>query len=72
MPASVKFLVDESGHKTSVLVPVKVWEDLNTSYQKLQGKLSILTSIQKGLKEVESAKKTGQKLQTLKDFLKGV
>jgi macrodomain Ter protein organizer (MatP/YcbG family) len=70
MPASVKYLVDESGHKTSVLVPVKVWEDLNTSYQKLQQKLSILTSIQNGLKEVESARKTGQKLQTLKDFLK--
>ena len=70
MPASVKYLVDESGHKTTVLVPVQVWEDLNTSYQKLQQKLSILTSIQKGLKEVESVGKSGQKLQTLTDFLK--
>lgn len=70
MPSSVKYLVDESGQKTSVLVPVKVWDDLNANYQKLQEKLRIMTSIQSGLKEVESARKSGRKLQTLKDFLK--
>lgn len=70
MPNALKFIVDESGHKTSVLVPVKVWEDLNANYQKLQNKLNVLTSLQAGLKEVKDVRKTGKKLQSLKDFLK--
>ena len=70
MPNTLKYIVDESGHKTSVLVPVKVWEDLNANYQKLQNKLNVFSSVQEGLKEVKSVRKTGKKLQTLKDFLK--
>lgn len=70
MPIALKYIVDESGQKTSVLVPVKVWEDLNANYQKLQNKLNVLSSIQEGLKEVQAARRTGKKLQTLKDFLK--
>lgn len=70
MPNALKYIVDDSGHKTSVLVPVKVWEDLNANYQKLQKKLNILNGISEGLNEVRQAKKTGRKLQTLKDFLR--
>ncbi len=70
MAGALKYIVDESGHKTSVLVPVKIWEDLNANYQRLQNKLNVLGSIQEGLKEVQAAGKTGKKLQTLKDFLK--
>jgi hypothetical protein len=70
MPNALKYIVDESGNKTSVLVPVKVWEDLNANYQKLQNKLNVLNSIKEGLREVKNTKKTGKKLQNLKDFLK--
>jgi hypothetical protein len=70
MPNALKHIVDESGHKTSVLVPVKVWEDLNSAYQKLQNKLSVFSSIKEGLNEVKTARKSGKKLQTLNDFLK--
>ncbi|MDQ6756045.1 MAG: hypothetical protein M3004_03835 [Bacteroidota bacterium] len=70
MPDALKYIVDDSGHKTSVLVPVKIWEDLNTNYQKLQNKLNILNSIKEGLTEVRASKKSGRKLQTLKAFLK--
>ncbi len=70
MPNALKYIVDDSGHKSSVLVPVKVWKDLNTNYQKLQKKLDILNGISEGLNEVRQAKKTGRKSQTLKDFLK--
>jgi hypothetical protein len=70
MPAALKYIVDDNGQKTSVLVPIKVWEDLNANYQKLQKKLEILNSVQDGLKEVKQARKTGKKLQTLNDFLK--
>ena len=51
-------------------MPVKVWEDLNNNYQKLQKKLKIFSNISDGLNEIKQAKKTGRKLQTLKDFLK--
>jgi len=70
MSNALKYIVDETGHKTSVLVPVKVWEDLNTNYQKLQNKLSVFSGIKQGLNDVKIAKKSGKKLQTLKDFLK--
>ena len=70
MPNALKYIVDENGHKTSVLVPVKVWEDLNANYQKLQNKLNVFSSVKEGFKEVKSARKTGRKLQILKDFLK--
>ena len=70
MPGALKYIVDDSGNKTSVLVPVKVWEDLNNNYAKLQSKLTILSGIDDGLTEVERAKRSRKKLQTLKDFLK--
>ena len=70
MSNALKYIVDESGQKTSVLVPVKVWDDLNANYQKLQNKLRIFSSIRDGLSEVKKSKETGKKLQTLKDFLK--
>ncbi len=70
MPEALKYIIDNTGQKTSVLIPVKVWEDLNNNYQKLQNKLNILNSISEGLNEVKQVKKTGRKLQTLKDFLK--
>ena len=70
MPNTLKYIVDQSGQKTSVLVPVKVWEDLNTNYQLLHNKLDVFKSIHKGLQEVKASKKTGNKLQTLKEILK--
>lgn len=70
MPDLLKYVIDEDGHKSSVLVPLKVWEDLNNDYQKLQKKLEILNGLSEGLIEVRDAKKTGRKLQTLKEFLK--
>lgn len=70
MADSLKYIINESGHKISVLVPLKVWEELNTNYQELQKKPDIFNSIQTGLKEVNEIKKTRKKLQTLKDFLK--
>jgi hypothetical protein len=70
MPNALKYIVDESGQKTSVLVPVKVWEDLNANYQKLQNKLSVISGVKEGLQEVRKARKSKTNLQSLKDFLK--
>jgi hypothetical protein len=70
MASALKYIVDESGQKTSVLVPVKVWEDLNSSYEKLQNKIRVFESIQKGLAEVKAARAKGRKLTSMKAFLK--
>jgi len=69
MASALKYMIDENGDKTSVLVPLKTWEKINQEYSKLQNKLSILTGIKEGFKEVKEARKSGKKLQTLKDFL---
>lgn len=70
MASALKYMVDENGDKTSVLVPLKTWEKINQDYSKLQNKLRVLTGIKEGLSEVRDAKKSGKKLQTLKDFLR--
>lgn len=70
MPNALKYIIDEKGQKTSVLVPMKVWENLNANYRKVQKKLEILSGIKEALKEVEKSKKNGKELQTLNDFLK--
>jgi len=69
MGSAIKYMIDESGQKTSVLVPLKTWEKINEDYNKLQNKLKVLVGIQDGIKEVKSSRKSGKKLQTLKDFL---
>ena len=66
----LKYMVDKKGDKTSVLVPIRTWEKINQEYTKLQNKLKVFTGIKEGLSEVKEAKKSGKKLQTLKDFLR--
>jgi hypothetical protein len=70
MASGLKYMIDENGDKTSVLVPLKTWEKINQDYSKLQNKLKVLTGIKEGLTEIKAAKKSGKKLQTLKDFLR--
>lgn len=70
MPGALKYMIDENGEKTSVLVPIKTWEKINHDYSKLQNKLKVLTGIREGLNEVKEAKRSGKRLQTLKDFLR--
>lgn len=69
MENTLKYMVDENGDKTSVLVPLKTWEKITQDYSKLQNKLEVLTGIKEGIREVTQAKKSGKNLQTLKDFL---
>ncbi len=70
MAGALKYMVDEKGDKTSVLVPIKTWEKINQEYTKLQNKLKVFTGIKEGLSEIKEARKSGKKLQTLKDFLR--
>jgi hypothetical protein len=70
MSSALKYMVDEKGAKTSVLVPLKTWDKMNQDFMRLQNKLKVLTGIKSALNEVKDAKKSGRKLQTLKDFLR--
>ena len=70
MANALKYMVDEKGDKTSVLVPLKTWEKINQEYYNLQNKLKVLTGLKEGLREVKEAGKSGKKLQLLKDFLR--
>ncbi len=70
MATATRYITDEKGQKTSVIVPVKAWEKINNNYRLLQNKVKVLTGIQNGLNEVKEAKQTGKKLQTLKEFIR--
>ena len=70
MAAPLKYMVDENGQKTSVLVPIKTWAKINENYNKLQNKLNFIVGLKGAFQELRSAKKSGKKLQTLKEFLR--
>ena len=63
-------MIDEKGQKTSVVVPFNTWTKINDDFTKLQNKLAVLLGIKSAFNEVKPAKKSGKKLQTLKDFLR--
>ncbi len=69
MSNALKYMIDEKGDTTSVLVPLKTWKKINEDLAKLQKKMQVLTGIKDGLSEIKEAKKSGKKLQTLKQFL---
>jgi hypothetical protein len=69
MASTLKYIVDDKGHKQSVLVPVKTWLDLNEKYNKLSKKLAVLTGIENAFNELVEAKRSGKELQSLSDFL---
>ena len=68
MATPLKYMVDEKGDKTSVLVPIKTWEKINQDYSKLQNKLKVLTGIKEGLAEIREAKKKREKVANSKRF----
>ncbi len=69
MATSIQYIIDNDGHKKSVIVPFKQWEEMNQRYQKLNNKVQILTGITEAMKEVKQSRKSGKKLQTLRNFL---
>lgn len=70
MANALKYMVDENGEKTSVLVPLKTWEKINRDYSRLQNKLKVLTGIKEGISDFHAARKSGKKLQSLEEFLR--
>jgi hypothetical protein len=55
---TIKYIVNEKGVKTYVLVPLRTWKKINENYASLQGKLNLFLSIKNGLREIKKAKET--------------
>lgn len=69
MATPIQYIIDHDGNKKSVIVPLEQWEEMNQRYEKLNNKVKVLTGLQEAIKEIQRANKTGEKLQTLTDFL---
>ena len=69
MEQTLRYIIDNSGNKTSVIVPYNKWKKLNENYQKLLNKNKSLTGIKDGLLEVKLAKSKGKELESLTNFL---
>jgi cell shape-determining protein MreC len=69
MRTNVQYVVDNSGNKTSVLIPFNQWENYTKKYQRLKGKLDVFKAISEGISEVKEERKKRKELQNLSDFL---
>jgi hypothetical protein len=65
----VQYVINDKGKKVSAIVPIRKWEMLTKRCQKLQHEQNILLGIKESLEEIKHAEKTGEKLQTLDEFL---
>jgi hypothetical protein len=45
MAQPIKYMIDEKGQKTSVLVPLTTWTKINEDFTNLQNKLTVLLGI---------------------------
>jgi hypothetical protein len=69
MSYELNYVTDSAGKKTSVLIPLEVWETLLNENDLLNNKLQVMNSIIEGFDEIDEAKKTGKKLTSLSEFL---
>ena len=69
MRNTMKYIVDDQGVKTSIIVPYDKWKKINADYKKLQNKFEVFMAIQDGLSELQTTKTESKKLQTLSDYL---
>ncbi len=69
MKSDVKYIVDESGEKTSVVVPLKEWNRIHQDHDKLMKKIEILTGIKTSMIEIRKARKSGNQLQSLQSLV---
>ena len=69
MDAKIQYHTDDTGKKTRVSVSIEEWKKRNARLRNLQTKLRVLTGIRDGLREVKAARKTGENLQKLSDFI---
>ncbi len=64
-----QYVTDSQENRLAVQISLEEWELLQKEIAELKRKLEILQGIREALLEVREARRTGRKLQTLKDFL---
>lgn len=69
MNYSLSYISDISGNRTSVVVPINVWEKITAENEMLQNKLNVFDTILKGMSEIKESKSNKTKLENLEDFL---
>jgi hypothetical protein len=69
MSAALKYIVNSKGDKISVIVPIKTWQKINKDFTKLQQKNKLTANLKEAFEEIRESKRTGKKMQTLKEFL---
>jgi len=69
MELQLKYITDQNGHHTAVVIPLKNWEKFVNEQEKLQNKIKVLNGIANALDEVEEIKKGKKKGKTLREFL---
>ena len=65
MASTIQYIYDETGKKTSVIISMKKWENLQQQLKKQ----SVLLGIKEAMIEVKEARKKGTSLQSLNDFI---
>lgn len=69
MELQLKYIIDQNGHQTAVVIPMNNWEKYQKEYEKLENKIKVLNGISDALDEVEEIKKGKKKGKTLREFL---
>lgn len=65
----LNYLNDAAGNPIAVQIAIEEWLAFQQEYQELKRKLEVMQGIREALEEVQTAKKEGQKLQPLSEFL---
>lgn len=69
MELQLKYITDQNGNHTAVVIPMRNWEKFKNDHEKLQNKIKVLNGISDALNEVEEIKKGKKKGKTLREFL---
>ncbi len=62
-------VISPNGQASSVLIPIKEWNHIQSELQTLKNKLSEIQGIRSALEQVHSSRNTKKKMQTLKSFI---
>ncbi len=66
---NLRYLTDNKGSKTAVVIPIKEWEKYNKNLNELHQMLKLKYSLKTGLTEASKSISSKKKLITLKDFI---
>lgn len=69
MITSLKYLTNEKGQRSAVIVPIKTWNESQKKLKSIQKEIEIISGIRDALHEIKSIKLKKKKLPTLSSVL---